>query len=276
MRRGPGGGLIVTEPDARPATDLADTTADCPNPPSSYVDRFFVDSAVFDPRALSLLIDVMGEDRVLLGSDHPFPLGEQDIGALVRGHRPDLTDTMPTDPIGPYPAWGDASKIVSMDPFGAVVADVYRDWIAQGYDIRPTIAVTKAHIDMMEIHQAVARGRLVPDGRVLLERRPPRGIWGGLLSLPELPEDADTADWVAARYGLTVTQVAPLPDFCHVFTHFTLHLMPELVRVAAAEGTAEGGAEPSWLALEALAEAALPAPVRRLLEGVAADGAGPA
>lgn len=59
---------------------------DCPQPPSTYVDRFFVDSAVFDPRALSLLIDVMGEDRVLLGSDHPFPLGEQDIGSLVRGH----------------------------------------------------------------------------------------------------------------------------------------------------------------------------------------------
>ncbi|PKQ01145.1 MAG: aminocarboxymuconate-semialdehyde decarboxylase [Alphaproteobacteria bacterium HGW-Alphaproteobacteria-13] len=59
---------------------------DCPNPPSTYVDRFYVDSAVFDPRALSLLIDVMGEDRVLLGSDHPFPLGEQDIGRLVRDH----------------------------------------------------------------------------------------------------------------------------------------------------------------------------------------------
>ncbi|MNR56029.1 Amidohydrolase [compost metagenome] len=41
---------------------------------------------MFDPRALSLLIDVMGEDRVLLGSDHPFPLGEQDIGSLVLGH----------------------------------------------------------------------------------------------------------------------------------------------------------------------------------------------
>lgn len=60
--------------------------ADCPQPPSTYVDRFFVDSAVFDPRALSLLVDVMGEDRVLLGSDHPFPLGEQDIGSLVLGH----------------------------------------------------------------------------------------------------------------------------------------------------------------------------------------------
>ncbi len=60
--------------------------ADCPNPPSTYVDRFFVDSAVFDSRALTLLVEVMGEDNILLGSDHPFPLGEQDIGALVRNH----------------------------------------------------------------------------------------------------------------------------------------------------------------------------------------------
>src|SRR5580765_6479859 len=41
-------------------------------------------------------------------------------GALLRGHRPDLTNTMPTDPIGPYPQWGDATKIVAMDPFGAI------------------------------------------------------------------------------------------------------------------------------------------------------------
>jgi GTP cyclohydrolase II len=89
-------------------------------------------------------------------------------GALLRGHKPDLTDTMPTDPIGPFPAWGDPTKIVSMDPFGAVVTDVFRDWIAQGFDIRPTIAVTKAHIDMPEVHQAIAAGRLEADGRILL------------------------------------------------------------------------------------------------------------
>jgi aminocarboxymuconate-semialdehyde decarboxylase len=58
---------------------------DCPRPPSAYVDRFCVDSAVFDERALRLLVEVMGEDRVLLGSDYPFPLGEQRIGALVCG-----------------------------------------------------------------------------------------------------------------------------------------------------------------------------------------------
>ncbi|MBM3601904.1 MAG: amidohydrolase [Alphaproteobacteria bacterium] len=54
-------------------------------PPSTYLDRFSVDSAIFDDRALALLVDVMGEDRVMLGSDYPFPLGEQRVGTLVRG-----------------------------------------------------------------------------------------------------------------------------------------------------------------------------------------------
>jgi aminocarboxymuconate-semialdehyde decarboxylase len=56
---------------------------DCPKPPSSYARRFHVDSAVFDPKALRLLVEVMGADRVMLGSDYPFPLGEQQIGGLV-------------------------------------------------------------------------------------------------------------------------------------------------------------------------------------------------
>ncbi len=54
-------------------------------PPSAYVERFCVDSAVFDERSLRLLVEVMGAERVLLGSDHPFPLGEERIGELVRG-----------------------------------------------------------------------------------------------------------------------------------------------------------------------------------------------
>ncbi|WP_424216921.1 amidohydrolase family protein (plasmid) [Streptomyces sp. BI20] len=65
--------------------------ADSPHPPSHYTDRFAVDSAVFDPGALRLLVDVMGAERVLLGSDHPFPLGEEQIGRLVRESA--LTDT---------------------------------------------------------------------------------------------------------------------------------------------------------------------------------------
>lgn len=62
------------------------------HPPSHYLDRFSVDSAVFDPRALRLLIEVMGEERVILGTDHPFPLGEATMGALIRD-LPGLTDS---------------------------------------------------------------------------------------------------------------------------------------------------------------------------------------
>jgi aminocarboxymuconate-semialdehyde decarboxylase len=54
------------------------------HPPSHYTNRFYVDSAVFDPGALRLLIDVMGEERVMLGSDYPFPLGELRVGSLIR------------------------------------------------------------------------------------------------------------------------------------------------------------------------------------------------
>jgi GTP cyclohydrolase II len=88
--------------------------------------------------------------------------------SLTRGHRPDLTNTSPTDLIGPHPQWSDADRIVSMDPWGAVVADVYKAFLADGYDIRPTIAVTKAHIDLPEIRQAIAAGRLAADGKLLL------------------------------------------------------------------------------------------------------------
>ena len=90
-------------------------------------------------------------------------------GNLTRGHRADLTDTAPTDLIGPYPQWGDAQRIVSIDPWGASVQKVFAEYLAQGYDIRPTIAVTKAHIHLPEVRQALAFQRLASDGRVLLE-----------------------------------------------------------------------------------------------------------
>jgi GTP cyclohydrolase II len=90
-------------------------------------------------------------------------------GNLPRGHRADLTDTAPTDLIGPYPQWGDAQRIVSLDPWGATVQSAFADALAFGYDIRPTIAVTKAHVHLPEIAQALAFQRLAVDGRVLLD-----------------------------------------------------------------------------------------------------------
>jgi aminocarboxymuconate-semialdehyde decarboxylase len=57
---------------------------DCEHPPSYYLNRFFVDSAVFEQRTLQFLVETMGVERVMLGSDYPFPLGEERVGSLVR------------------------------------------------------------------------------------------------------------------------------------------------------------------------------------------------
>jgi len=121
-------------------------------------------------------------------------------GALTRGHKPDLTNTMPTDPLGPYPAWGDPDRIVSMDPFGAIVADVFRAEIAAGVDIRPTIAVTKAHIDMPEVREAMAAGRLKPDGKVLLDN-------GSAVVTKAAIEPVWWLPGVARRFGCTEAEL---------------------------------------------------------------------
>lgn len=88
-------------------------------------------------------------------------------GALQSDHRADLTNTSPVEGIGPHPSWFDPDKIVSLDPFGANVGDVFRSYYEQGYDIRPTIAITKAHINIPELQEAVANGRLQVDGKIM-------------------------------------------------------------------------------------------------------------
>ncbi len=89
-------------------------------------------------------------------------------GKLDPVHRPDLTNTSPTIQIGPHPQWSDPAKIVSLDPWGHLVADAFKEELAAGYDIRPTIAITKARIQLPEMREAMAAGRIRSDNRVLL------------------------------------------------------------------------------------------------------------
>ena len=91
--------------------------------------------------------------------------------ALDPQHVPDLTNTAPSQLLGPHPSWFDPERIVSIDPFGAVVSNVFKDYLEKGYDIRPTIAVTQAHIDMPEIVDAVERGRIKIDGKIMHHAR---------------------------------------------------------------------------------------------------------
>ena len=97
---------------------------------------------------------------------------------------------------------------------------------------------------------------------VLLERRPPSGIWGGLWTLPEFA-DADALHTALARFVLDAV-ARPLTAREHQFTHFKLIFQPMLARLARKPALA---AEPGqvWLALADAATAALPAPIKRLL-----------
>src|SRR5262249_17273079 len=78
-----------------------------------------------------------------------------------------LTATAPVERIGPHPQWRDAKKIVSLDPWGHLVGDVFYEHLARGYDVRPTIAITRAHIDMPEIRAAIAARRIRADGDIV-------------------------------------------------------------------------------------------------------------
>jgi hypothetical protein len=87
--------------------------------------------------------------------------------ALHAGHVADLSDTAPANRIGPHPQWAEPGRIVSIDPWGHLIGSAFRDYLEQGYDIRPTIAVTRAHIDVPEIRAGIEAGRIRRDGTIV-------------------------------------------------------------------------------------------------------------
>jgi GTP cyclohydrolase II len=137
-------------------------------------------------------------------------------GALSREHKADLTNTSPTDVIGPYPQWSEPGKIVSMDPWGALVADVFSAELAAGYDIRPTIAVTKAHVILPEVIEGLLKGRLQADGKVLTSG-------GAAMVTKAAIEPVWWLPGVAQRFGCSET------DLRRVLFEETGGMYPELV-----------------------------------------------
>jgi A/G-specific adenine glycosylase len=106
---------------------------------------------------------------------------------------------------------------------------------------------------------------LLSGNEILLEKRPPTGIWGGLWSLPEVEESADALAAAKQRYGFPEAALAlPLAPFSHTFSHFKLEITPQPLWVKKTPRAEEGGRV--WLEIEDALSAALPAPVRKLLE----------
>lgn len=106
---------------------------------------------------------------------------------------------------------------------------------------------------------------------ILLERRPPVGIWGGLWSLPECAVDADPA-MAAERLGCRSGVAQPLPSLTHAFTHFRLEIRPWLLAVDRRAVVAESGGR-LWLTPDEAIQSAVPTPVRRLLSALDAGDA---
>lgn len=110
-----------------------------------------------------------------------------------------------------------------------------------------------------------------PDGAVLLERRPPTGIWGGLWSLPQTDPDTSPADWCRSRTRTEPLRVEMHPPRRHTFSHFSLTM--QIVEVWTSAKTADAVADSDrdgWFSPESIGGLGLPAPVRSLLTDLVA------
>jgi len=157
-----------------------------------------------DPIRRGPVIATLGEGRNCIGT-HSGAYSVYRALAVASGqlradHRPDFTNTRPAVPIGPFPSWSDPARIVSLDPWGHLTNDAFAERIAAGADLRPTVAVTRAHIDMPELAAAIADGRLLPDGEVL---RP-----GGAARVTKVAiEPVWWLPGVAARFRISETEL---------------------------------------------------------------------
>ncbi|WP_404364851.1 A/G-specific adenine glycosylase [Marinobacter sp.] len=107
------------------------------------------------------------------------------------------------------------------------------------------------------------------EGRILLERRPPAGIWGGLWSLPEMdpaltPEEL--AEACRERLGLDCDDARPENGFRHTFSHYHLHIQPAILNVRGASAVADADNQ-RWTHRDEALKLGLPAPIRLLIAG---------
>lgn len=98
-------------------------------------------------------------------------------------------------------------------------------------------------------------------GEILLEKRGSAGVWGGLWSLPQFDEEEE---WLEYSQGWKVDEQITLPVFVHTFTHFKLHITPLLLTLAHKPHGVQG----VWMDVDDALAAAIPTPVRRLLDGL--------
>ena len=104
--------------------------------------------------------------------------------------------------------------------------------------------------------------------RVLLQRRPPVGVWAGLWSVPETPDHDAARQWLGAHLDVDYDHAEAHPEFEHVFSHYRLQAEPLLWRDAHPGTRIADNADLRWFTREELPATGLPAPIRRLLDSL--------
>ncbi len=102
-------------------------------------------------------------------------------------------------------------------------------------------------------------------GHILLEKRPPSGIWGGLWSLPELDTAASVESECRQRWGLRVLGVSESPQFRHTFSHYHLDITPCQVQVRCSHHGVHEQGQTQWCPTDEVGNRGLAAPVARIL-----------
>jgi A/G-specific adenine glycosylase len=105
------------------------------------------------------------------------------------------------------------------------------------------------------------------EGQVLLQRRPPAGIWASLWTLPQADTEAELRQWCAAHTGSDYDNADELPLIVHTFSHYRLHLQVRRMRNIALHDRVGDNDALRWVPRTALGELGLPAPIRKLLDG---------
>jgi A/G-specific adenine glycosylase len=102
-------------------------------------------------------------------------------------------------------------------------------------------------------------------GEILLEKRPPNGIWGGLWSFPECPLEGDVESWCRNYLGVQVMEIQPWSVIRHTFSHFHLDILPLRVAVKTPKLAVQEETRFVWYDTRHPDERGLAAPVKRLL-----------
>jgi len=108
-------------------------------------------------------------------------------------------------------------------------------------------------------------------GRMLLEQRPPAGIWGSLWAFPECMPDVDIAEWVCDRFGCSINAIEYQPTRRHTFSHFHLDILPVHVLVQEGNEVLQDAGNYCWYAPGSNQRLGMAAPVKKLIGEIVAD-----